>query len=542
MPLKIFLKYLRTIKYLKRTQVIYRLKRPFKKIKFISIANLKTRNPVNPFIPVKLNERSMWGNNQFMFLNKEGSLKGWNDPNYDKLWLYNLHYFNDLSSVDSGKRTDLHVELIDKWIFENPPMQGNGWEPYPISLRIVNWIKWFIANDKITKTQSCSLSLQTNILMQTLEKHLLGNHLFANAKALIFSGIFFEGQEADQWLEKGLEILASEIPEQILADGGNFELSPMYHATMTADMLDLLSLLEAYSDNRCYKLDRIIRQLLPKMLKWLYIMSHPNGECAFFNDSALGVAPTCSQLLSASKAYGLKIDLECRGIGTIDYLPESGYFRLNLQDAVVIGDVARIGPDYIPGHAHADTLSFEFSVFGDRFIVNSGTSVYGSGRERLRQRGTSAHNTVTIDGEDSSEVWGGFRVAHRARPIDLQINPNDKLIRCAHDGYSRLPGKPIHRREWHYYNSSLVIKDTIIGSFNVAQARYHFHPNWNCSIDGNEVICLHNGEKVTMRIASGKGRIEASTYHPKFGFCIENAVLLIEFDRRCPLAELRIDW
>ena len=349
-------------------------------------------------------------------------------------------------SVDSEKRNDLHIALIDKWIFENPPMQGNGWEPYPISLRIVNWIKWFIVNGKITEIQSCSLSLQANILMQTLEKHLLGNHLFVNAKALIFSGIFFQGQEADQWLEKGLKILESEIPEQILGDGGNFELSPMYHATMTADMLDLLSLLEAYQDDRCYKLNCIIRQLLPKMLKWLDIMSHPNGECAFFNDSALGVAPTFSQLLSASKAYGLKIDRNCSGTKTIDYLSDSGYFRLNLQNAVVIGDVAQIGPDYIPGHAHADTLSFELSVFGHRFMVNSGTSVYGSDLERLRQRGTAAHNTVTIDGEDSSEVWGGFRVARRARPIDLEINANDKFIGCAHDGYSRLPGKPTHRR------------------------------------------------------------------------------------------------
>ena len=95
--------------------------------------------------------------------------------------------------------------------------------------------------------------------------------------------------------------------------------------------------------------------------------------------------------------------------------------------------------------------------------------------------------------------------------------------------------------EWHYNNSSLVIKDTIMGSFNVAQARYHFHPNWTCSIDGEYVICVNNGNKVTIRIARGVGRIEASTYHPQFGFCIENAVLLIELDRRS-LAELHIDW
>ena len=69
-----------------------------------------------------------------------------------------------------------------------------------------------------------------------------------------------------------------------------------------------------------------------------------------------------------------------------------------MQDAVAIGDIGNVGPDYIPGHAHADTLSFEMSVFDMRFIVNSGTSVYGLGAERLRQRGTAAHSTVVIDG------------------------------------------------------------------------------------------------------------------------------------------------
>ncbi|MEY6432337.1 heparinase II/III-family protein [Thioalkalicoccus limnaeus] len=66
---------------------------------------------------------------------------------------------------------------------------------------------------------------------------------------------------------------------------------------------------------------------------------------------------------------------------------------------------------------HADTLSFELSLFGQRTIVNGGTSRYGSGPERLAERSTAAHSTVQIDGADSSEVWGGFRVARRARPF-----------------------------------------------------------------------------------------------------------------------------
>jgi uncharacterized heparinase superfamily protein len=35
--------------------------------------------------------------------------------------------------------------------------------------------------------------------------------------------------------------LRSELPEQVLADGGNFERSPMYHAIFLEDVLDLIN-------------------------------------------------------------------------------------------------------------------------------------------------------------------------------------------------------------------------------------------------------------------------------------------------------------
>ncbi|WP_413889259.1 heparinase II/III family protein [Candidatus Aalborgicola defluviihabitans] len=72
-------------------------------------------------------------------------------------------------------------------------------------------------------------------------------------------------------------------------------------------------------------------------------------------------------------------------------------------------DVAPVGPAYLPGHAHADTLSFELSVSGQRVVVNGGTSRYGLGPLRLRERETAAHSTVEVAKQSSSEVWGGFR-------------------------------------------------------------------------------------------------------------------------------------
>ena len=143
-------------------------------------------------------------------------------------------------------------------------------------------------------------------------------------------------------------------------------------------------------------------------------MSHPDGLVTLFNDAAIDVAPTLADLSLASEQCDLKPPALPNS--QLIHLVETGFFRLNLDQAVVIGDIGRVGPDYIPGHAHADTLSFELSVFGSRLIVNGGTSQYGADAERHRQRSTAAHSTVVVNGENSSEVWGGFRVARESFP------------------------------------------------------------------------------------------------------------------------------
>jgi uncharacterized heparinase superfamily protein len=124
--------------------------------------------------------------------------------------------------------------------------------------------------------------------------------------------------------------------------------------------------------------------------------------------------------------------------------------------------VAEIGPDYLPGHAHADTLSFELSVFGERLIVNGGTSIY-AGALRSYERSTKAHSTVEVDGEDSSEVWGHFRVANRALPVGLTVTSTNQgfEVSCAHNGYQRLIYGLMHARAWNMSAKDLVVGDRV---------------------------------------------------------------------------------
>lgn len=474
------------------------------------------RRPGGAWVHPARRRPSLLGEAEVRFLNETRSLDagGWEDSGATKLWLYNLHYFDDLNAAGADARRGWHQSLISRWLAEVTPGRGTGWEPYPTSLRIVNWIKFARGGEPLPIGTVHSLAVQTRWLDRRLEHHLLGNHLFANAKALVFAGCFFEGGEAQAWLRRGLDILAREIPEQILPDGGQFELSTMYHALAVEDLLDLVNILRSAGQRvPASWLDRI-----SAMRSWLAAMRHPDGEIAFFNDAAIGISPSPDELEAYAERLALMPLRLVRRPAIL--LADSGYIRLEAGPALALLDVARVGPDYLPGHAHADSLSFELSIGARRVIVNSGTSVYGANPERHRQRGTGAHNTVVIDGADSSEVWSGFRVARRARPKGLEILEGESVtVSCAHDGYRRAPGSPEHRRSWTFNARALSVEDRVTGPHGRAEALFHFHPDFELSVtdDGRGTAHAPDGSSLGWSIPRGRARIETSTWHPEFG-------------------------
>lgn len=473
----------------------------------------------------------MLGPSRFCFLNQTTHLveaKGWNEPSLERLYVYNLHYFDDLNAAQASERVDWHNALVERWITENPPGQGTGWEPYPLSLRIVNWVKWSLAGHNLTSAAVHSLAVQARFLARRLEHHLLGNHLFANAKALVFAGSFFDGDEAEEWRLLGMHILIREIAEQILADGGHFERSTMYHALALEDMLDLINLAGTYpaAFEKWHGVVCRWPSLAANMTRWLAAMCHPDGEISFFNDAAIGIARPPCELFRYSERLGIHPNIQMRD-GVV-WLKESGYIRAQRADAVLIADVAPVGPDYLPGHAHADTLSFELSVYGKRVIVNSGTSRYGLGPQREYERSTAAHSTLEIDGENSSEVWAGFRVARRAYPFDVDVTESDAVvtISAAHTGYRRLSGHSVHRRQWLLKSNSLVVSDQIEGRYSQAVVRYFLHPKVLINRTSGGATAMLDGISYCWTITGADVDIVTSKYSPQFGMeipgtCIE---------------------
>jgi uncharacterized heparinase superfamily protein len=544
--LKKVLLYWNTLRYLRPVQVfgrvLFRIRRP--------------RPDLSPPPPIRQRvdalqfpawrTAAMRTENSFVFLNEAGEIRGaddWNTSSQTKLWIYNLHYFDDLTALDADARREWHRSLIARWVAENPPAIGQGWEPYPTALRIVNWIKWLLAGHQPPETMIESLAIQTRWLVQRMEYHLLGNHLIANAKALVFVGLFYEGDEAEQWYKTGMEILDHEFAEQVLADGGHFERSPMYHHIILEDLIDLVHIHRIFAA----KAPAGWTDLVSRMLAWARAMLHPDGQIAFFNDAAFFIAPTYDDL--ARHAAKLDVVSQHTDYERLIHLPHSGYVRLAAPGVVVLADMAAVGPDYLPAHAHADSLSFELSLNRERVVVNSGTSVYGTGQERQRQRSTDAHATLTIDSQNSSEVWGGFRVGRRAAISNVHVMQNDDHVvaEASHDGYAKLSGSPHHHRRWQLGTDQLLIQDRVTGgSDHDCLLVFPLRPGLTAYVMGKNAVDVADSLMRTVaRFTFDRGDVvvQPGTWHPEFGKSIPNMHIALRVQTACPSTiETRITW
>jgi len=446
-----------TLKYLKPVQIYYRgyyfVRKKLKKhYPFFLEANshkIHFENKINSFCSYKD------GTFTFLNLSKKFDDIDWNFKEFGKLWTYNLNYFDYLNQKEIKKEDGLRLvyDFID-----NIKSIEDGFESYPISLRIINWIKFLSRFEIKDKKIDNSLYAQSRILYDNLEYHLLGNHLLENGFALFFAGYYFDDKKL---LNKAKEILKYELNEQILDDGGHFELSPMYHQIIFYRLLDTINLIKSNETDDVLK---FLEQKAALMNSWLKNITFSNGDIPLLNDSANKIAPTSKKLFEYFNNLKLKIQNLT--------LTSSGYRKITKNSYECIVDIGEIGAGYIPGHAHADTFNFVLYKNGKPFIVDTGISTYEENSDRYYERSTKAHNTVEVNNTDSSEVWGSFRVANRAHIIDAKEEKD--FISAKHDGYKKFG--ILHTRSWRFFEDRIIITDKL-SKKSKAVFRLHFHPN-----------------------------------------------------------------
>jgi uncharacterized heparinase superfamily protein len=233
-----------------------------------------------------------------------------------------------------------------------------------------------------------------------------------------------------------------------------------------------------------------------------------------FNDAANSIAPTPNQLQSYAKELNLAPTKYLK-------LSDSGYRKLASENIELFFDIGEVGPTYQPGHAHADTLSFELHLKGKPFIVDSGTSTYEINNIRLHERSTIAHNTVTINDENSSEVWSGHRVAKRAK-VSILKESSERIV-ASHDGYLKKFGVR-HTRDFMLSADGLTIIDDI--QKEVGVAHFHFSPDISFNISGSQII----GDDFNITFNNSNSiELKSTYYSPEFNKRIENNKLQVSF-------------
>ena len=72
------------------------------------------------------------------------------------------------------------------------------------------------------------------------------------------------------------------------------------------------------------------------------------------NDAVSGISPTTGQI----NKYATELGVSSENVT----LSESGYRKYETNNYECVVDIGRVGPDYQPGHAHADTFNFVLMV------------------------------------------------------------------------------------------------------------------------------------------------------------------------------------
>lgn len=488
-------KYYRTLKYLKKSQLIYlvknRLERGKKAVTEVPspacsslslwIPALDTHEGyLERFCPKEI----LSGKVTLLHESGEPGGRNWANPDKTHLWNFNLHYLEFLIPLAAEYRRTQDIRCYEcfrdycrSWIADNSEGTGDGWHPYTISLRLTNlWIcmdgfgEIFQKDEKFFRELNDSMYAQYLHLQKKPELHLLGNHYFENLKAVMLGALYFGEPGIYETYKRKFR---GEIQEQILPDGVHYERSMMYHKIILEDVMRAAKAVRI-SDAPLYK---ELLTVIGKMADAMHSIEGDMGHTPLFNDSGDNVARPYSALTAALK--------EEFGILPVkkNAFPDAGYCCLESGGVKIVMDAGEIAPDYMPGHGHCDGLSFELSRNGSPVFVNSGTGQY-QGPLRSHFRSTAAHNTVVIDGEEQSECWGEHRVAGRITGVCGKTGGNwvqGALTTCTGKRHARR----ISIEEAASSGRRIIVSDKVKGH---AAAYFHLAPEYGYLLQGQKIL------------------------------------------------------
>jgi hypothetical protein len=447
--------------------------------------------------------------------------------------------------------------LIDSWLTACPYPCGVNWtSSLELALRLVNWsFAWHIlggeaavlfqgdAGHALRLRWLASVRQHCHFIAGYLSRHSsANNHLLGELLGLFVAATTWPlWRESRKWHDLARAEFEREALEQNASDGVNREQAIWYQQEV-ADMMLIAGLYARNSQcdfgteywNRWSAMlefiasimdvagnvprlgdadDAVIARLDPtrefdafrSLLASGAVLSHDAPLRAQFKAKAMMLDDKTRWLLgdtAAREFSAIASPPRARAFPRRAF-PQGGYFILGSDlesphEVRIVADAGPLGYLAIAAHGHADALAFTLSVFGNEILIDPGTYSYHADEHwRSYFRGTRAHNTVTVDGQDQSLAGGRFMWTKHAAVKSTVYETGDDLERLSaeHDGYHRLADPVTHRRELSYLKVARVLR---VRDHLICKSRHHVEINWQFS-PACDVVLMERRLRATRR-------------------------------------------
>jgi uncharacterized heparinase superfamily protein len=425
--------------------------------------------------------------------NPLGAGEGWRRQMAEFGWLDSLRSLGGMSARQFAR------QVIVAWFTDTAPYDSLTWSSDLLAARL----RRCLLGSAFLETNSDALfranllrplNRQAEHLSRALPDGLNGAELLKAGIALMMAGALLP--RGEKWLRKGGALVDRELHAQILPDGGHAERSPAVMLELLEHLLDLhhaLALTER-------PLPAQLLSTIGNLASALRLLTHPDGGLALFNDTNEDEPTTVMLAMMRADAAG---GVEARDL---IQLPHTGFQRLAAGRSVLIADTGAPPPHGLDTHAHAGTLSFEFSHGPERLIVNCGAHPTAP-EWRQVQRATAAHSTLVVDDTNSSMLLppdgisgGGLALIPRSVMVRREATEAGQWLDARHNGYEE-PFDLTHRRRLFLSADGLELigEDTLTGRGGKAFAlRFHLHPGVHASL-------THSNQAALLKLAQGGG-------------------------------------
>lgn len=440
-------------------------------------------------------------------------------------WLLDLGQAYRITGEE--RYAEAFLERLGAWMQDNPCGFGVNWtSALEAAMRVIAWT-WALALFRgaaaLTAERHFELLAWIDahgcFIERKLSRYFSPNtHLTGEALGLYYAGtVFPELERAPRWRALGRDILVEEAGRQVLPDGVYFEHSTRYQY-YTVEIYLHFAILAARNGE---ELPGSVPDCLRRMLDFLLQLRRPDGSlpaigdgdggwllplvrrapgdfsalfstaAVLFDDPALawaagGARAETFWLLGQPESGGWNFPAPIPpATERVRHFEAGGYAVVRSgwgeRDHHLVFDAGPLASDASGAHGHADLLSIQLSAFGENYLVDAGTGCYTtSKRWRDHFRGSQAHSTLRMDGQDQAQPRGPFGWRHKpaARLRACESEACYLLLDAEHDAWAGLGEPVIHRRRVLFVDGAywLVIDDLQGAGEHRACLRYQFAP------------------------------------------------------------------